>query len=127
MKLERAMTMLCVVTIFFLVYRDLALPHARDTEVWLGFELHGWLAKATAPLHWAIFGIGAQLFWRRHARAWLYASAYAGYIALSHLIWNLTSASGGGLAEGLVQFAVFLIPAGVFFWMHGVRGKAREI
>ena len=121
------MTAFCVVTICFLVYRDLALPHVRDIEVWFGFELHGWLARATAPLHWAIFGIGAQLFWREHSRAWLYASGYAAYIALSHLIWNVTSPSGGGLAAGLVQGVFFLMPAAVLLWMHGVRGKSREL
>ena len=123
----RAMAAFCVFTICFLVYRDLALPHVSETEVWFGFELHGWLAKATAPLHWAIFGIGAMLFWRGHPRAWLYASGYAAYIALSHLIWNLTSASGGGVAEGLIQLAVFSIPAAVFFWLHRRRGGSQEI
>lgn len=111
----------------FLIYRDLALPHVRDTEVWFGFELRGGLAIATAPIHWAIFGIGAWLFGKGHPRAWLYASLYAVYIAISHLIWNVTSPVGGGLAEGLVQLAFFLIPAALLFRMQCGRGRPREI
>ena len=31
-------------------------PMAEDEEVWFGFTLHGFWAKATAPLHWLIYG-----------------------------------------------------------------------
>ena len=126
-ELDWVMAAFCLVTIVFLVYRDLALPHVRDTEVWFGFELRGALALATAPLHWAIFAVGAWLFWKGHPRAWLYASLYAAYIALSHLVWNLTSAAGGGLVAGLVQLGVFLIPAALLFWLHGDRGSQRDV
>lgn len=91
--------------------RDLSLPHVRDTEVWLGFELHGWLAWLTAPLHWGIFAAGAVGYWRASPWVWPWASVYALYIAVSHLVWNVTSAHGGGFAAGLTQLALFSIPA----------------
>jgi hypothetical protein len=105
------LSLFCVATLFFLIFRDLFVPDARDTEVWFGFELHGALAWATAPLHWAIFGAGAWGFWR--GRPWIspWASVYAFYIAASHLIWNLVSPSGGGLGDGVVQLVLFSIPA----------------
>ena len=84
-----AMALLCAATVVFLVYRDLFVPHVRDTEVWLGFELHGDAARYTAPLHWLIFAVGAWAFW--HARPWILraSAAYLAYVALSHVVWWL--------------------------------------
>ena len=39
-------------------------PVETDQEVWFGFLLHGWAAKATEPLHWAIYAAGAYGFWK---------------------------------------------------------------
>ena len=36
---------------------------------------------------------------------------YAFYIAASHLVWNLTSPHGEGLAAGLLQLGLFSLPA----------------
>jgi len=82
-----AAALLCAATVVFLVARDLFVPRARDVEVWLGFELHGAAARWSAPLHWAIFAIGAWAFWR--ARPWIVpaAAGYLFYVALSHAIW----------------------------------------
>ena len=55
------MALFCAGTVVILVVRDLALPEVRDTEVWFGLELRGPLARATAPLHWAIFALGAAI------------------------------------------------------------------
>jgi hypothetical protein len=101
----------CAATVFYLVARDLFVPDVRDVEVWFGFEVRGWLARATAPLHWAIFAVGAWAFATKRAWIWPTATLYAVYVAISHLIWNLTSVSGGGLRAGLVQLGVFLLPA----------------
>ena len=43
-------------------------PVADDEEVWFGFLLHGWAAKLTEPLHWAIYGAGAWGFWKMRPR-----------------------------------------------------------
>ena len=106
-----AMAAFCAATVVVLVYRDLAIPHVRDTEVWLGFEVTGALAWATAPLHWAFFAIGAWAYWRVEPWIWPWASVYAFYIASSHLVWNLTSANGEGWIAGLWQATVFSVPA----------------
>lgn len=95
----------------FLALRDALLPDVRAVEIWFGYELRGWLALATAPLHYAIFACGAWGYW--HCRPWVWpaASVYAFYIAGSHLVWNLTSPEGGGPAAGVVQLLIFSIPA----------------
>ena len=82
----------------------------RGVEVWFGHELEGWLAIATAPLHYAIFGLGAFGFWRNLPWVWPCATAYAFYIALSHLVWNLTSERGEGPLVGVLQLLLFSIP-----------------
>jgi hypothetical protein len=100
----------CVVTVMFLVPRDLFLADTRDVEVWFGFEVRGVAALLTAPLHWAIFGVGAWAFW--YQRPWVVPSAagYAFYIALSHLIWSEASPHGYGWPSGLASALVISIP-----------------
>ena len=82
----------------------------RDVEVWFGFELHGAAARWSAPLHWAIFALGAWGFWR--ARPWIVpaAAGYVFYVALSHLIWNEVSPNGHGWPIGLAQAAAISVP-----------------
>ena len=63
------LALFCLGTVGFLVPRDLFVANARDVEVWFGFELHGTAALLTAPLHWAIFLVGAYGFWFQ--RPWI--------------------------------------------------------
>jgi ribosomal protein S18 acetylase RimI-like enzyme len=105
-----ALAAFCAATVPFLAYRDLFVPHVRDVEVWLGFELHGAAALATAPLHWAIFAVGAWAFWRQEPWVVPAAAAYTFYVALSHLIWSEASPHGNGWAIGLAQAAAISIP-----------------
>ncbi len=111
-----ALAAFCAATVVFLVVRDVLIPDVRDTEVWLGFEVHGWAARITAPLHWAIFAVGAWAFWTLRPWVWPWASVYAFSIAIGHLVWNLTSEAGGGLGAGLWQLALFSIPAIALLW-----------
>ena len=94
---------------------------ADDEEVWFGFLLRGWAAKATEPLHFAIYAAGAYGFWRM--RAWMHpwAALYVLQIAIGMLVWSLTDALGRGrsLALGLVPFAVF---AALAFQLWRARG-----
>lgn len=106
-----ALAGLCAATVVFLVTRDIVVPEVRAVEIWLGFELRGWLALATAPIHYAIFGAAAWGYWHCRAWIWPWAAVYAFYIAVSHLIWNLNSTRGEGLAAGLLQFGLFSVPA----------------
>lgn len=103
----------CLLTVFFLVPRDLFFAETRDVEVWFGLELHGTAARLTAPIHWAIFGVGAWGFWR--CRRWVVpaAAVYSFYVALSHLVWSEASPRGHGWPAGLVQALALCLP-GVF-------------
>ena len=82
-----ALALLCAATVVFLAARDLFVPQARDVEVWFGIEVHGAAARWSAPLHWAIFALGAWACWR--AKPWITRAAigYAIYVAVSHAIW----------------------------------------
>ena len=107
----RALALFCAATVVFLVWRDLRVAEARDVEVWLGFEVHGRAARATAPLHWAIFATGAWAAFTR--RPWVLpaAAAYAFVVAASHLVWSVASPQGRGLPSGLAQAAALSVPA----------------
>lgn len=116
-----ALSLFCVATTLFLVARDLFVPRARDTEVWLGIELHGLLAWLTAPLHWVLFAAAAWGYWRMRPWVWPWASVYAFQIAIGHLVWNLTSPSGGGLLAGLWQAGLLSLPAVLLLWARPSR------
>jgi hypothetical protein len=99
------MALFCAATVVFLAARDLLLPEIGDVEVWGGFELHGRAARLSAPLHWAIFALGAFAFWRAKPWVWTVAAAYAFYVAASHLVWSEASPNGRGWPMGLLQAA----------------------
>jgi len=82
-------------------------PVAEDQEVWFGFMLTGWAAKATEPLHWAIYAAGAVGFWKMRSWMWPWAAVYALQVAIGLAVWN---ARQGSLVAGVVSFAVFLVP-----------------
>jgi len=100
------LAVLCAATFLIAVVRDLFVPAARDVEVWLGLEVTGPLALATAPVHWALFAVGAWAFWT--GRTWVvpWAAAYLFYVAASHLVWSEASPHGHGWRIGLVQATV---------------------
>ncbi len=105
-----ALAAFCLATVLFLVPRDLFLAETRDVEVWLGFEVRGTLALATAPVHWTIFLVGAWGFWFR--RSWILpcAAGYVFYVSLSHLIWSEASRNGHGWPMGLAQALAISVP-----------------
>lgn len=90
-------------------------PVAEDHEIWFGFALTGWWAKATEPLHWLIYGAGAYGFWRMKSWMWPWAAVYAGQVVVAMLVWNLINPNGRGALVGLLTAAVFTIPA-VALW-----------
>ena len=120
-----ALAVFCLATVLFLVPRDLFYPETRDVEVWFGFEVHGAAALATAPIHWAIFLVGAWVFWFQ--RPWIlpWAAGYAFYIALSHLVWSEASPNGSGWPMGLVQALAIACPGLLLVRAHR-RAKARR-
>jgi hypothetical protein len=108
---RKVLAVFCAGSVVFLAARDLLVPEVRDVEVWLGFEVRGAAALATAPLHWAIFAAGAWAFWSGKPWIWHAAAGYAFVIALSHLVWSEASPHGNGWRIGLLQAAGFALVA----------------
>ncbi len=106
----------CVYMTFVYMPFDMFLkPVAEDEEVWFGFTLRGWWAKATEPLHWAIYAAGAYGFWRMRPWMWPWASVYAAQVVIAMFVFNIVDPRGGGLLAGVVAAALFLLPA-VALW-----------
>lgn len=118
-----ALAVFCLATVLFLIPRDLFFAETRDVEVWLGFEVRGPLALVTAPIHWAIFLVGAWAFWRQQPQVLLWAGGYVFYIALSHLIWSEASPNGHGWPAGLVQALAISVPGALLLRAHRLVGR----
>lgn len=112
------LSLFCLATVLFLVPRDLFFEQTRDVEVWLGFELRGLAAVLTAPIHWAIFLLGAWAAWVQ--KPWILSAAagYVFYVALSHIVWSEVSPNGQGWPIGLAQAAAISVPAIVLLRAH---------
>jgi hypothetical protein len=99
----------CAATVAATIPSDLFIEKARDVEVWGGFELHGWAAMVTAPIHWTLYALGAWAFWTARPWAPTAAAAYLFYVAISHLVWSEASPHGRGWQIGLFQAVVIAI------------------
>jgi hypothetical protein len=110
-----ALAVFCLTVLVITVPSDLFVPAARDVEVWLGFEVRGPLALLTAPIHWAIFAIGAWAFWT--GRRWIvpWAVAYVLYVAVAHLVWSEASPNGRGWLIGLLEAVAI---SSVAYFLH---------
>jgi hypothetical protein len=115
-----ALAVVCFLVLAISVVRDLFFPDSRGVEVWFGFEVHGLLALVTAPIHWAIFAIGAWAFWS--GRRWIvpWAVGYVVYAAVAHLIWSEASPNGRGWPIGLLQAIAI---AGFALLLHRTAAK----
>lgn len=94
-------------------------PVAEDEEVWFGFVLTGWAAKATEPLHWLIYAAGAYGFWKMSRWMWPWAGVYAAQVMVAMLVWNLVDARGGGWIPGLIAAAVIAVPTAALWLAKG--------
>jgi hypothetical protein len=117
-------------TFVYLPFDLLWKPVAQDEEVWFGITLHGWAAKATAPLHWLIYGAGAYGFWKMRSWMWPWAALYVGQVSVAMLIWNVADARGGGWLVGILGGVLFAVPT-VALWrardaFQGSRAVAGE-
>jgi hypothetical protein len=112
-----ALAVCCLAVLVISVPRDFFVPAARDVEVWLGFEVRG----PPAPIHWAVFAIGAWAFWT--GRRWIvpWAVVYVLYAAVAHLVWSEASPNGCGWPIGLLQAVAM---SRVAFFLH--RAAANE-
>ena len=102
-------------------------PVAQDEEVWFGVLLHGWAAKATEPLHWAIYAAGTWGFHRM--RSWMHpwAALYVVQVAIGMLVWNLLYPKGWGLAGGLGAALPFLALALALWRARPLFRYARDV
>ncbi|MFT4583563.1 MAG: hypothetical protein ACI915_003193 [Gammaproteobacteria bacterium] len=85
-------------------------PLATDHEIWFGFALTGWWAKATEPVHWIIYAAGAYGFWKMKAWMWPWAAVYLAQIVIAMFVWNIVGDHGNGIAAGLVAASLFAVP-----------------
>jgi hypothetical protein len=106
-----ALALFCAAAVVVNVPRDLFVPASRDVEIWLGFEVHGRAALLTAPIHWAIFAVGAWASWTRQRWIVPAAVAYLLYVAVSHVVWSEVSPHGRGWPIGVLQAAAFTLVA----------------
>ena len=116
-----ALLLFCAYMAFIYVPWDfLFKPMAEDEEVWFGILLTGWAAKATEPLHWAIYAAGTVGFWRM--RPWMHpwAAVYVVQIAIGMFVWALLDDRSRGWAGGVAAALPFVILA-VALWR--ARGR----
>jgi len=98
-------------------------PVAIDHEIWFGFSLTGWWAKATEPLHWLIYGLGGYGFWRMKSWMWPWAVVYAAQVVIAMVVWNLIHVQGAGWVGGLIAGLVFLVPTIALWRARALFGK----
>jgi short-subunit dehydrogenase len=96
-------------------------PLARDEEAWFGLLLHGWAAKATEPLHWAIYAAGAYGFWRMRAWMWPWAAVYSAQVTIGMLVWNVVYV--GGLRGWFFGLATFVLLGGLTMGLWRARDQ----
>ena len=89
-------------------------PVDQDEEVWFGFMLHGWWAKATEPFPWMIYGGGMYGFLKMKSWMFPWAALYTFQVAIAMLVWSLLY-GGGNPALGGVAAMPFVI-LGMMLW-----------
>jgi hypothetical protein len=90
-------------------------PVDQDQEVWFGFMLTGWAAKATEPFHWLIYGFGLYGFQKMKPWMWPWASLYVGQVAIGMFVWAVMSEKGPGVVAGGVIATPFIVLAIALF------------
>lgn len=102
-------------------------PVARDEEVWFGIMLRGWAAKATAPIHWAIYLAAAYGFWHMRPWMWPWAALYMAQLAFAILVWNIVYVGGlAGAVAGLASFVPCVLLTGALWHSKEIFGRKRE-
>ena len=101
----------CVyMTFVFMPWDFFVKPVAHDAEAWFGLLLHGWAAKVTEPVHWAIYAAGVYGLWRMRPWMWPWAALYSAQVALGMGIWPILHYGGlRGVAIGAAAFVPLAI------------------
>jgi len=96
-------------------------PVAEDQEVWFGFLLRGWAAKATEPIHLAIYAAFTYGLWKMRPWMRLWGTVYIVQVAIGMLVWNFLDARGHVIA-GIASGGVF----GALAWAYWRAGRIFE-
>jgi len=93
-------------TFVYVPWDFFAKPVAEDAEAWFGFLLRGWAAKATEPLHFAIYAAGTYGFWHMRSWMWPWAAVYVAQIAIGMAVWAIAFLGGAkGVLVGVASAA----------------------
>lgn len=107
-------------TFFYLPWDLFVKPVAADQEVWFGIMLTGWAAKATEPVHWAIYAAGTYGFWKMRSWMWPWASLYVAQIAIGMFVWQMLDERASGLLGGALSATPFIVLT-VMLWRSNYR------
>ena len=110
-------------TFVYVPWDFFAKPVAEDAEAWFGFLLRGWAAKATEPLHFAIYAAGTYGFWHMRSWMWPWAAVYVAQIAIGMAVWAI--AFLGGAKGVLVGVATAAPLAGIAVALWRSRDRFR--
>ena len=111
-----ALMLFCAYMTFIYMPFDLFYkPVADDEEVWFGFILHGWAAKATEPIHWAIYAAGFYGFLKMKPWMFPWAALYVFQVAIAMGVWPWLNKGMSPLAG--IPVAVPFIILGVMLWL----------
>ena len=106
----------CLYMTFLYVPWDIFIkPVAQDAEVFFGYMFEGWWAKATALIHWLIYGLGAYGFWKMKRWMHPWASLYVVQIAISMVVWVVLYRDSENLLATMAFSAVWVLLA-VALW-----------
>ena len=114
-------------TVVYMPYDLFVKPVASDTEIWFGFALRGWAAKATEPIHWAIYAFGAYGFWRMRPWMWPWASLYTAQVAFSTFVWGALHVGGVGGWLAAIAGTAPLAALAAALWSARERFQPRRL
>lgn len=110
-----ALFLFCVyMTFFYMPFDFFYKPVVDDDEIWFGVVLHGWAAKATEPIHWAIYAAGFYGF--LNMKSWMHpwAGLYVIQVAIAMAVFPWLN-QGAPLYAGLLIAVPFVILAIMLF------------
>lgn len=102
-------------TVIYMPFDLFLKPLEKDQEVWFGLVLTGWAAKATEPIHWAIYAAGSWGFYKMKSWMWPWASLYVVQIAIGMFVWTFMRGDAGNFVAATLISIPFVILA-VALW-----------
>ena len=93
-------------------------PVDQDSEVWFGYALHGWAAKATEPLHWLIYGAGFYGFLKMKSWMFPWAALYVFQVAIAMFVFALFRGEINSVLGIAILYAIAIpfVALGVMLW-----------